>query len=431
MFVFFTALEKFDVIDRHGRWLGWAHDLLINLEGAYPPITGLVVRSGRYRKRYAVVPWAQVHVAMWQSHEVLQLRLAMEAIPMTALVPTPAEPTIRRHILDHQVVDTYNRKVVRVNDVHLLRVDSSFRIAHVDVGLRGMVRRLGWESVVDRLMHLVHPHARYLTREGFIAWKYIQPLTVHPTAGTIPLTVSHAELDSIPPADLSEILLELDPYQRVALFKSLEQDMQGEILGELEPRFRKELVAELDQHTAVTVLERMPPDEATDVLQALPRRERDHILQAMSPRIVQKLSALMTHHEDSAGGLMTTEFIRLPNSCTVGEAIERIKTLHGVAETLYYAYIVDETGHLQGSVTFRTLLVEPLDRPIREVMRERPEAVRTDENAKAVAFVLEKYNIFAVPVVDDDNVLHGIITVDDILSYVIDEAWGGEKSGLM
>ncbi len=431
MFAFFTALEKYDVIDRHGRWLGWAHDLVVNLEGAYPPVTGLVLRSGRLRKSYAVIPWNQVHTTMWQQHEVFQLRLALEALPTTAVSPNPQEPTIRRNILDHQVVDTYNRKVVRVNDVHLLRVDSSFRIAHVDVGLRGLVRRLGWEKPIDRLLRLAHPHARYLTREGFIAWKYVQPLTINPTVGTIPLTVSHTDLDSIPPADLSEILLELDPYQRVALFKSLDPDMQGEILGELEPRFRKELIAELDQKTAIAVLERMPADEATDVLQALPRRERDHILQAMSPRHVQKLSALMTHHENSAGGLMTTELIRLPNACTVGDAIEKIKSLHGVAETLYYAYVIDDAGHLEGVVTFRTLLIEPNDRPIRELMVERPIAVRLTDSAKAVAFALEKYNIFAVPVIDDDNLLQGIITVDDILSYVIDEAWGGEKSGLM
>ncbi|MBI2343764.1 MAG: magnesium transporter [Deltaproteobacteria bacterium] len=430
MFLFYTQLQKRDVIDRHGRWIGWPHDFLINFDGTYPPVTGLIIRTGRLRRQYVVVPWSQIHMTTVHRQEAFQVRLPLESLVFTRHPPIPAEPTLRRNILDQQVVDTYNRKVVRVNDVHLLRVNSSFRIAHVDVGLRGMIRRLGWEKPVDWALHLVHPHARYLTRDGFIAWKYVQPLTINPVVGTIPLAVSQAELDKIPPADLSDILVELDPYQRVALFKSLDSEMQGEILGELEQRFQRELISELDIKTAVDVLERMPADEATDILQEVPRRDRERILGAMSVRKANKLSELLVHEEDSAGGLMTTELIRLQVTCTVGEAIERIKAMHGIAETLYYTYVVDDQQHLEGVASFRTLLVEPLDRPITEIMGERPIAVRVNDSAKAVAFILDKYNLFAVPVIDDQGILQGIVTVDDILSIAIDAAWG-EKSGLM
>ncbi len=430
MFTFFTEILQRDVLDRHQRWVGWPDDLLVSFDGAYPPVTGLVVRTGRWQREYVVVPWHMVHITMHQQREVFVIRTPMESLQWSRVRPRPAEPTVRRNILDQQVVDTYNRKVVRVNDVHLLRVDSNFRIAHVDVGTRGMVRRLGLEGIVDHTMKLVHPHARYLSREGFIAWKYVQPLTIHPVAGNIPLIVSQSEIDAIPPADLSEILVELDPYQRVALFKSLDPETQGDILSELEPRFRTELISELDLKTAIAVLERMPADEATDLLQEIPWRTRERILGGMSSRKAKKLSELLAHHEDSAGGLMTTELIRLPDSCTVNDAIERIKQMTGVAETIAYAYIVNDAQHLEGVVTFRSLLVEPLDRPITEVMDTRPIAVKLEDSAKEVAYLLDKYNFFAVPVIDDQRVLHGIITIDDILSWVIDEAWG-TKSGLM
>lgn len=430
MFNFFTQIMNWDVIDKHGRYVGWPFDLTVDFNGAYPPVTGLTVQRGRFKKEYALFPWNQIHIVKNKNEEVLQLRVSLESIKYSTVIPNIAESTIRRNILDQQVVDTYNRKVVRVNDVHMLRVDSSFRLAHVDVGMRGMVRRLGWESVIDKFLRLFNPHSRYLSREGFIAWKYVQPLAVNPIVGKIPLSVAQSELDNIPPADLSEILEELDILHRTALFKSLDADIQGEILGELDERMRKELIAELDLKTAARVLEIMPADEVTDILQDLPRSERTRFLGSLSSRKAQKLSELLAHHEDSAGGHMTTEFIRLPQSLTVQEAIARIKEQGNVAETVYYAFIVDDERKLQGVVTFRTLLIEPLDAPIAEVMTERPIAVNVNDSAKEVAFVLDKYNLFAVPVVDAENVLQGIITVDDILSLVIEEAWG-EKSGLM
>lgn len=430
MFLFFTELHKWDVIDRHGRWIGWPEDLCLDLQGAYPPVTGLVVRSGRVQKRYAVVPWEKVCTAQYEGHTALQIRVSLETLIFAKGRPAISEPTVRRNVLDQQVVDIYNRKVVRVNDVHLLQVDSHFRIAHVDVGLRGMMRRLGWERLVDRVMRWVHPHAHYLTREGFIGWKYVQPLTINPAKGTIPIAVSHKDIAAIPPADLSEILEALDPYQRVALFRSLDAPTKAEILGELDERFVKELIAELDTKTAVAVLDVMPADEATDLLQYVSRRDVRRLLEAMGSRRAQKLSELLAHEEDAAGGLMTTEVIRLPIEATVRDAIEQIKTMSGVAETIYYAYVVDTEQRLQGVVDFRTLLVESMEKPLKEIMNPRPIAVQLDDSAKEVAFVLEKYNFVAVPVVDEDNGLRGIITVDDVLSIVIEKAYG-DKSGLM
>lgn len=431
MFVFFTEILQRDVVDKHGRWVAWPHDFTVQLEGAYPPVVGLVLRRGRVSKEYAVVPWKQVHTTNYKSGAAIQLRVTLESLEWSKREPTLAEPTLKYDVLDQQVVDIYNRKVVRVNDVHLLHVDSHFRIAHVDVGTRGIVRRLGWESVVDRFMRALYPHARYLTREGFIGWKYVQPLTINPSKGTIPLAVSEEELHAIPPADLSEILVELDPYQRTALFKSLDALTQGEILGELEERFQKELISELDTKTAVTVLERMPSDEATDILQEVPRRDVERYLAAMSARKSKKLQELLRHEEDSAGGMMTTEVIRIPNTCTVGDAIQIIKDNTGVAETIYYAYVIDADQRLQGVVDFRGLIVESSDERITEVMNTRPITVHLDDSAKEVAFTLEKYNFFAIPVVDDETTLQGIITADDILTYVIEECWGGEKSGMM
>lgn len=430
MFVYFTQLLGRMVVDRQGRMIGRVCDLAASFEGMYPPITGMLIANGWLRKHYSLVPWEQVQSNRYQGRTVFQLKLAADAVVWSSTVPPATETTLSRTILDEQVVDIYNRKVVRVNDIHLLEVETDYRVAHVDVGLRGIVRRLGWQPVLDRCVRACHPQARYLTHDSLIAWKYIQALTVHPVKGTIPLALAEADLHDIPPADLSEILISLDPYQRVALFKSLDAPTQGEILAELDTRYQRELLAELDLRSAVDVLERMPPDEATDVLQEMPHGEVSRLLAAVSVRTAQTLTALLPHHEDSAGGLMTTQFIRLRDQVTVGEAIEQIKAMTHVAETIYSAYVVNADGRLVGVTSFRSLLFEPNARPIRDCMDERPVSVRVTDRAKEVAFIMEKYNFLAVPVLDDADALVGIVTVDDILRYVIETAWG-TKTGLL
>lgn len=429
MFLFFTQLIGRMVMDRHGHMVGRVHDLTTQFDGIYPPITGLILTTGVLRRHYAVVPWEHVQSNRYNGRVAFQLKDAADELTWSFDAPPATESTIARTILDEQIVDVYNRKVVRVNDVHLLEVESAYRIAHVDVGMRGIVRRLGWQPVVDRAVRLLRPHAVYLTRESLIAWKYVQQLTVHPVKGTIPLALAESELRDIPPADLGEMLVELDPYQRVALFKALEIPVQSQILGELDARFRRELLAELDLQSAVAVLERMPPDEATDTLQDMPRAEVTRLMGAVSVRTAQTLAALLPHHEDSAGGLMTPHCVRVPETATVGEAIALIKAQNEAA-TFYYVYVVDPQGRLVGVVSFRELLFTTNEVPIRDCMEERPVTVGVHDSAKSVAFTMDKYNFLAIPVVGDDDTLLGIITVDDTLAYAVATAWG-DKSGMM
>ncbi|MBI2346265.1 MAG: magnesium transporter [Deltaproteobacteria bacterium] len=432
MFIYFTELVSHGVYDRHHRWVGRPYDFCIRPRDAYPPTTALLLRRGRWRPSFAHIPWDQVQLIRGNGRQrpAFQLKIALEQLVFQPAEVFAAEFRLRRHVLDQQVVDTFNRKVVRVNDVHLLRVDNDLRVAHVDVGLRGIIRRLGWAPAIDRFVRWFFPNAAYLTHEGFIGWKYIQPLATAPERGTLPLTVPQEELRRIPPADLSEILLDLDPYQRVALFTALDAPMQGNILSEMDLKMQKELIAELDTRTGVEVFERMPEDKAADLLQVLSRREADRILTMMTSRKAKKLSRLLAHKSRSAGGLMTTEFITLPASFTVAEAIEQIKAMTGKAETVYYTYVTDAEQRLEGTVTFRELLVADPQQSITAVMAARPIAVHVNASAKEVAYVLDKYNLFAVPVIDDERVIQGMITIDDVLSLVISETWG-KKTGLL
>lgn len=427
MFVFFTEITKRDVYDRHGRWVGRPYDFTARLDEAYPRVTNLVVGKGVIGKSYYVIPWKDVH----QADDGFHLKVAIESLAPRKTYRSTDEATLKTAVLDQQVVDTFNRKVVRVNDLHFLRVDDDLRLAHVDIGVRGLVRRLGWERYVDLAVRVFHKHARYLTDEAFISWKYVQPLSIQSATGKIKLNVDSEQLKGIPPPDISSMLVELDPYQRAALLKTLDVSSQIDILTELDIKLQKDLVEELDTHTAVLLFERMPSDEATDLLSALSKKDSERILGLLSPKRSRELKELMTHESDSAGGLMTKEFITLKESMTVGEAIEHIRTIEiqKKAETIHNAFAVDESGRLTGSISFRRLLFEPLEAKIGDVMLMKPPSVHVNDPVREVAYSMDKYNLYTLPVVDDDGVLDGIITVDDVLHVAVEEAWG-KRTGL-
>ncbi len=421
MFIFFTELTKQDVLDRHGRWLGRPFDFTVGLEEAYPRLTELVIVTGLFRRRYYVIPWNKIHHSGGQ----FQLKVSIDTLTQVSSYVAESGITLRKKILDQQVVDTFNRRVVRVNDVHLLQVDNSLRIAHVDIGVRGLVRRLNWERFVDAVVRFLNRHSRYLLAEKFIPWKYIQPLSIQPLTGKIHLNVDHAKLRSIPPPDLSEMLMELDTYHRAALFKSLDPQSQIDILTELELKWQADLVEELDPKTTVDLLEKMPADEATDLLGALPRKDSERFLEMLPPKKSRELIELLKHEVHSAGGLMTKEFVDLKEDIKVGDALDDIfKVKLKKAETIYNSYIVDDDFKLIGIVSLRQLLNADRNMKLSEIMLTKPPCLNIGDSLKDVATMLAKYNYFAAPVIDDEGTLKGIITVDDVLAVIIEEAWG-------
>jgi CBS domain-containing protein/sporulation protein YlmC with PRC-barrel domain len=418
MFVFFSLLLNKKVFDANNRKAGVIYDIAFQLSEQFPRAISLIISDGFLSRKYADITWEYVQGI----NTAAKLNVPLEKISFTSTLGT-YEFTLRRDLLDQQVVDTFNRKVIRVNDVHLLRVDRELRVAHVDIGARGLVRRLGWEKTVDTLVRLVAPKAPYLSKEHFIGWKYIQPLAVHPVKGTVRLSVAYKDLAQIPSGDLGEIMVELGSAERAALFKSLDLKTQARILEGVNLDNQEALLEELEAKDAVSVLELLPPDIAADILEKMPVRLVQQLLGLMETTRAKKLSMLLSYSSESAGGLMTTEYISLPHTITVAESISRIKEMTLKTETIHSAYVVDENQKLVGSVTFRDLLIAQPDQAITEVMLRKPISVHVNDTVRSVAFKLDKYNMFVIPVLNEGGVLQGIITIDDILSKMISSAW--------
>jgi CBS domain-containing protein/sporulation protein YlmC with PRC-barrel domain len=420
MFVYFSQLMNRTVIDKNSGWVGEIYDIVVKPAEVYPQSSSLIIRKGFPNRKYAVIDWSSI-VQINNRGAVLNIEKAK--IVFQEKHDNKEELTLRRDILDQQVVDIHNHKVIRVNDIHLLCVDHCLMIAHVDISTRGLIRRLGLEKLVDFIIGVVNKNARYLKKEYLISWKFIQPLSINPVSMTIKVGVSQKQLSSIPAADLGEIFLDLNIKDQLALFKSLDLNTKARIFINIDFKTQKQIIAELEDKDIAEILNSIPSDEATDFLEKLPKEKVDHFLGLIEGKYSKKLSQLLGYANDSAGGLMTTEYMAFTKDTSVEAALKQIKERTFKVEPAQFVYIIDEGHRLIGSTNFRRLiLAEPLE-PIQKAAFPKTYFVHLNSSVKEVAYLMEKYKYYAIPVVDEQNVFQGIITVDDILSQVISIAW--------
>ncbi len=420
MFIFFSQLMDKPVLDREGKIVGEIYDLVVKSSQVYPLSDALVIRKGFPNRRYALINWLDIERI---DQEGAQLKIEGAKINFSQMHDEKKEFTLRRDILDQQVVDTHNHKVIRVNDIQLLLVDHALMIAHVDIGSRGLLRRLGFEKISDLIVKLFNPQAIYLSNEHLISWKYIQPLTINPVSMTIKIDLPQKNLASIPAADLGDIFLDLNINHQIALFKSLNLINKTKIFTNIDFKTQASLLEEMNDSEISELLNNIPSDEATDFLERLPREKIKYVLNLIENKYSKRLSQLLGYSGDSAGGLMTTEYIAFTKETTVQAALDQIRQRKFKSEPAQFIYIVDQTQHLVAATNFRRLILANPQEPIANFVSPKTYFVHLDSSVKEVAYLMEKYKYFAIPVVDENNVLQGIITVDDILSQLIAFAW--------
>ncbi len=287
----------------------------------------------------------------------------------------------------------------------------------MDVGAAGLLRRLGIEGGYRVLAR----NLRLPTPERYIDWEDVDP--VESSVASIKLRVPHAGLSELHPADLATIIDQLTPRDRAGVIAALDDEAAADAIEEMEPETQVEVLEALSPERAADILEEMSPDDAADLVADLDQTTRDEILALMEVDEAEEVQELLGYPEDSAGGIMTTEYIALDESLTAAESIDRLRELEPDAETIYYVYVTDDTDHLTGVLSLRDLIVAPPATPIRDVMIREPVTVGVLADQDEVAEVVAHYNLLAVPVVDGEDRLVGIVTVDDAIDTVIPTAW--------
>ncbi len=404
------------VHDSTGEAFDTVSDLVI-YQGTekFPRITGVLLAGDR--SRVAIIPWEAV-----AEFSASGIRLRVERRRLTPRPLQPDEILLRDDILDCQVVDTDDIKVVRVNDLELRQVGNEVRVAGADVGTRSLLRRLGLEPFVCRVLERVgRPLAARV-----IPWNLVAVLGG--TMTPLKLSISREKLKDIHPADLADLLEELDRDERVEVMTALTEEHAADVLEEAEPDVQTTVIQELSSERASDILDEMAPEEAADVLGELPEARAEELISLMEEEKAEEVSRLLQYPPDTAAGKMTTEFIALPETMTVEQVIARLRETKPDSETIYYLYVVDTRDHLVGVLSIRSLIVSPSDTPISQVMRTDVISVRPDIGAEDVAGVLIKYDLLAVPVVEESGRLAGIVTVDHLIDILLDK-YGPRKLG--
>ena len=403
--LYLSAVLGKTVIDELGREIGKLRDLIMVPGKIFPEVSHLLVGQ---RKDTVSIPWQDVSLF---NPYVVSIKGSPGEIPL--FTPKDGDILVKRDILDRQIVDINGAKVVRVNDLKLGGYHDVLCIFSVDIGFRGLLRRLGYEKLWEKLAGKFHkelPHQE-------ISWEYVQPLEMN--LSRLTLTMARDQLGDMHPADIAHIISQISHKHIQTVLTSLDTETAGEAIHELEPELRSRVISQLDSEQASDILEEMEPDEAADVLGDLSDEKAQELLGLMDEEEAEEIQELLEHEEDTAGGLMNSEYVAISADITVYDALKEIRLLAPDIETVYYAYIVDKEEKLLGVVSLKELLIHPPYSLIGDIMAENLKTVNVESTPENILEIIAKYNLIAVPVLDMDGKMAGIVTVDDILELFL------------
>jgi len=406
--IFVSEVYKKPVLDQTGEEIGKLKDITVGLGEPFPAVTSLVVAAG---KETYVFPWEMINLF---NRRVITVNARIDHLVPSSV--SPVDILTYRDLLDKQIVDINGAKLVRVNDLELGDVKGRLCLVAADIGLRGILRRLGVEKRGEKFLSLFN----YKLQHKLLSWHYVQ--TIEPNVTRLTLTVSGQKVSSMHPADLAAIISEVSQKERTAIFGSLDVETAAEALHELEPRVQVDIIDDMSKERASDILERMPPDEAADVLGDMPEAKAKELINLMEKEEAEDVQELMEHEDDTAGGLMTTEYLAFPPDMTVEEAIKELRLEAPDVETIYYLYIVDREERIIGVLSLKHLILATQQTLLSDIMITPAKTISLDAGRKDVAEFISKYNLLAAPVVDENMVMRGIVTVDDVLAYLMPTA---------
>lgn len=399
--MYLTELLNKAVYDKQNENLGKVKDVLISSSGTYPKIEAIKIKSNG---EYYFIP--SKYIDQITSEEIL-LSEMLEDIRQY-----PKQDSIiklSRDILDHQVVDMEGSKIRRVNDVEITYKNGDYFIIGVDIGINGLFRRMGLEKISKRL----HPE------NNIISWKDIDSLDF----SNLKLSVPKEKLTRLHPADIAEIVDNLGLSDSISILNSLDEEAAADAFEEISPEKQRTILTEMEKKQAADLIDEMSPDDAADLLAFLSPEKKEEILKLMDPEESYELRELLQYHENSAGGIMTTEYASITKDMTTADVIKYLRKAAHDLETIYYMYVLSSDEKLEGVITIRELLLEDDDTKVEDFMIKDIISVNVEDQEDDVARQIAKYNLIAIPVVDDNNQMKGIVTVDDAIDIILPTAW--------
>jgi magnesium transporter len=403
----------------NNRRIGKLVDLAATTSQVYPRVTGLLVQTHR-NKPPIYIPWSNVKRMVFKEH------IAIDDIAMDNEQQRRAaenEILICKTFLDKQIISTSGYKIVRVNDLQLLIEDkakesTNLWVVHIDIGFKGILRRLGFLRPVNAAFRWVTDRD---IKDEFVSWKYVQPTATTSVYTSVQLKTDASKLSEIHPADLADILEDLGTDERIALIESLDHFTAAQTLQEMQFKNRLQIVESMEPFKLAPIINEMQMDEAVDLLDACDMQKRQSVYTILSFEKVSELKELSKLSAYSVGSIMNTDFITAKATERVSTVLERIRVECEKSEVYRYAYILDEDGRLKGVVSLRNLLMSEEKMLMVDIMAEQPISVQIYTRIRRVAKLFFKYNFEAIPVVDDDDTLQGLVSYRDAVASLYPE----------
>jgi CBS domain-containing protein len=369
----------------------------------YPPVIGLVAR---YRRRNFFMP--RRDISELGEHGAKMRSTILDLSPFTR---REGEVLLGKDVLDNQLIDVDGKRVVRVNDVQMIDTTAGmWRVTGADISLQGFLRRL-------------MPKGFYGSGRPVevLDWADVGYLATDTATVTVKLKSSKDKLSRLHPVEIAQLAETFAPIHRTEIVESLDNEAAADMLEEMPTDVQARILEEMDEERAADILEEMAPDEAADVLGELSDEKAEELFNLMEDNEKADVAELMPYEHDTAGGLMTTEFIVFPKDLTVGETIAQLREMAETPNMIYYLYIVEkkDSWKLSGLISLRSLILADPTFTLADVMRNQFQFAHPSDSAENVAQTISEYNLLALPVVDDDGDIAGIVTVDDAMEILL------------
>jgi flagellar motility protein MotE (MotC chaperone)/sporulation protein YlmC with PRC-barrel domain len=409
--IYFTELQNLPMYGVKGEYLGHLEDMCVDPSQNSARVASYLVRT----------PKKKLQCITHEQMQSLSVRAGQTTVPreeVRSYAPDEGLIHIKKDVLDQQIIDVDNRKVVRVNDVDLdiepTNGHTELRIVAVNVGLAAAVRRL-LQGIMAK--HNIRSVTNLLPTRT-ILWELVNLIESDP-ARRVKLRISYDRLAELHPADIADIIKELSHNEQKSLIESLDDETAAHALSEIPTKMQADLLESISPEKAADIVEEMPPDEAADVLNQLSPETSAGLLADMEKEEAQEVRELLGFEENTAGGLMTTEYVVVHDTATVAGAIETLKHFEGPIESIHMIYLIDKNVVLTGAVPIARIVLAEANSPLKDFSMDPLISLQAQRDARSVVDLFHKYNLMSLPVVDEEGHLLGNVTADDVLELVI------------
>lgn len=404
----YTNILGRKVYDEFGDVLGLVRDVYVTTEEGYPRVIGYKLKKDgvtfHYEFRYIefIEREGKIRIKTKGSKEILPMRYTY---------------LLSENLLDKKIVDINGKQVVRVNDLRIAELAGEYRVIGVETGPLARYRRLK----ISGLMKFIYKIMGKDYADKVLMWEDVESLEM--VNNNLKLAVPYKKLSTLHPADLADILENLDANSRKQVLESLDEDLAADTLEEIDSEYKGTIIKELSDSKTVEVLENMPNDEIADLLDDLDEEEREKILLNLEKEDADEVKELLQYEDETVGSIMSKDFISVNLDITVGDAIELLKEMKPDEEVMYYIYITDEQDKIQGVVPLRDLIIYDNDTKIKEVMDETVSHVKHDDEINEAIEVAAKYSLNCIPVMDEQDRLIGIVIIHDLIDEFLYPLW--------